>query len=610
MKNFLKKDLIKYVLLLFTLCITFFMVVAIFNQKEVKGFFQTMENKSFDLRQSIISKNKAVNRDIMIIAVDDASYEFLLDKYGEWPVPREVYADVIRYLEKQNPVSIAFDLMFVKSLKSKTNSDEKLAKAIADHENTFVAMNFDHQSFDLRTPPVLPDYLKVNIQNDSDVRLKNSSTEYSNCRAILQEIIDTTKNIGHINLIREDDGIARKVPIFVSYKNDFYPHLALMVALNYLQRTENIDIKNFKIDKDGNLNLGSRSIPLDNLGSATLNWYGESGRNEGSKNFTYVPFWKIIKSMDSDNPVIPDNYFKNKIIYVGTSAMSLYDIKSTPTERYLPGVELHTTLVNNILDNNFIKKLPNRYNYLICIALWFLVCWIIYKTESTIFSITLSVMVMISYLIFSIVLMNYYNLWIGNVLQVASIILAVITTYIIKYVLKSRDFEYTYKLATTDGLTELYNHRFFQEQMIINIENAKRYNNEFSLILIDIDFFKKFNDKFGHQSGDAVLKQVAQVLKRTVRTTDIVCRYGGEEMAIILSNTDKDEAKITANKICKAVREKPFKLQNNEESTVTVSLGVSTYPKNGITPTELIEHADKCLYAAKENGRNQVGEIE
>ena len=143
----------------------------------------------------------------------------------------------------------------------------------------------------------------------------------------------------------------------------------------------------------------------------------------------------------------------------------------------------------------------------------------------------------------------------------------------------------------------------------MNIEMAKRYENHFSLILIDIDFFKKFNDKFGHQSGDAVLKQVAQTLKKNVRTTDIVCRYGGEEMSIILSNTTGEEAAHTAQKLCKAISERVFDLANNQKEHVTISLGVATYPQNGQTPQELIEHADKGLYKAKENGRNQVGII-
>ncbi|MDD3150165.1 MAG: GGDEF domain-containing protein, partial [Candidatus Gastranaerophilales bacterium] len=181
--------------------------------------------------------------------------------------------------------------------------------------------------------------------------------------------------------------------------------------------------------------------------------------------------------------------------------------------------------------------------------------------------------------------------------------------YIIKYINKSKDFEYTYKLATTDGLTNLYNHRYFQEHMTNSIETCKRYDSHFSLLLIDIDFFKKFNDTYGHQAGDAVLKQVAGLLKKTVRNSDLVARYGGEEMAIVLSNTDLEEALTTADKVCRAVADKPFKLSEQVTVNVTISLGVATYPQHGYAPQLLIEFADQGLYRAKENGRNQVGSI-
>ena len=127
--------------------------------------------------------------------------------------------------------------------------------------------------------------------------------------------------------------------------------------------------------------------------------------------------------------------------------------------------------------------------------------------------------------------------------------------------------------------------------------------------MIDIDFFKKFNDTYGHQAGDAVLRQVAATLKKTVRSSDIVCRYGGEEMCILLRDTDKEQAVLTAEKVCKNVAAKPFLIAANTEKNVTISLGVATYPDNGNVPQELIEYADKGLYAAKENGRNQVGKI-
>ena len=203
--------------------------------------------------------------------------------------------------------------------------------------------------------------------------------------------------------------------------------------------------------------------------------------------------------------------------------------------------------------------------------------------------------------------MKFFNLWIEIVYPLILAVVAFISAFVVKYFIKSRDFEQQYRLATTDGLTELYNHRYFQEQMKRQIENSKRYETEFSMIILDIDFFKKFNDTFGHQAGDAVLRQVAQTLKKNVRATDIVCRYGGEEMSIILPNTGKDVAYSTAEKICQRVSDRKFKLSNDKETSVTISLGVATFPYDGQSASDIIDAADKRLYNAKHNGRNQVG---
>lgn len=591
---------------IFYLIIAALSVVLLFfivSKTNTNTFFSEIESKTFDIRQKIIAKYKHVSKDIIIISIDDASLEYLLEKQGEWPFPRKFYAQIVDYLEEQNPKSIAFDLMFIKSLKNNPKSDKKLSDVFKKYDNVFTSINFDNQSEEFRKSINLPPYMKINLSNNSDLDLKNPSLLFLNCRPILQQIIDNTPNIGHINLVRQHDGIIREVPLFINYKNDFYPHLALKVAMHYLDINDN----ELSIDKNKNIIFSNKKIPLTYWGTSILNWYGESGRNENSKNFKYIPLWQIVQNMENG---IKDDSLKGKILYIGTSATSLYDVKSVPTERYLPGVELHATLVNNIIDNNFIKKVSFETDVLMCIILGLIVGYIVITLNSTFFVFFASFITGITYFIFSLLLMKHYNIWIGVIMPLLSMVFVYTVTYIIKYILKSRDFEYTYKLATTDGLTNLYNHRFFQEQMLINIENAKRYENPFSLILIDIDFFKKFNDTYGHQAGDAVLKQVAEQIKKSVRSTDIVCRYGGEEMSVILTNTGKEEAIITAQKICDSIATKPFKLSNTLERNVTISLGVSTFPQNGQTPTELIEHADKGLYVAKENGRNQVGKIE
>ena len=568
----------------------------ILKNANLASFVDTVENRTFDLRQSILINEgaKKPSEDIVIVAIDDATYEYILDNYGEWPLPRDTYAKVINYLEQQSPRSIVFDLMFVKSIKSSNGADEMLINSFQKYNNIFTSMNFDNQSEDLRIPPELPDKLSLNIQNNSKIDF--SQLTFSNCKKILQGIIDATSNIGIINVSRSDDGILRKMPLIVKYKDKFYPQLALKVGLNYLGETQ----QTFTIDKHSDLHIGDRRIYLDKDGSAILNWYGPAGT------YTYIPMYQLIKAVNGEKTEL-DYDFSNKIVYFGTTAASLFDIKTVPTGKIYPGVEVQATYVNNILDNNFIKKVDRGYTIVLSLLLALLIASVVTRVNSAFAASMMSLSTYFVYILIAYYAMRFENLWLELIYPLIFSIVAFTLAYIVKYLIKSRDFEQQYMLATTDGLTELYNHRYFQEQIRMQVEQSKRYSNNFSLIIIDIDFFKKFNDTFGHQSGDAVLRQVAQTLKKNVRATDIVCRYGGEEMSIILPNTTKDEAFATAQKICNRVAEKTFKLTGNNETHVTISLGVSTFPFDGDTAPKIIEAADKKLYNAKNNGRNQVG---
>ena len=586
-----------YFIWLVIFCTVAFVTLKIAN---ISDFIDVIESRTFDLRQNVLINNhaKAHNDNIVIVAIDDASYEYILDNYGEWPLTRDVYAKLVDYLEAQHPQSVAFDLMFVKSMKSLPQADLALVNSFKKYDNLYTAMNFDNQPEDLRIPPTLPKKLAVNLKNNGG-KVDFTAQTYTNCRSILPAILDATSNVGMINVSRAEDGILRRMPVFLSYQGKFYPQLGLKVGLNYLKNSDNTVDNNFVID--GNyLKLGNRKIYLDDNGNAILNWYGSAGTYE------YIPLYKLIKIAKGE---IKNEYdFNNKIVYFGTTASSLFDIKTVPVSRIYPGVEVQATYVNNIIDNNFIKKMSKPVTVVAGVILALLTGLIIMNISSAFVSSLTSLSLYVLYVLGAYWSMKYFNLWVDIVYPMLLALTAFISAYIVKYFITSRDFEHQYKLATTDGLTELYNHRYFQEQMKLNVENSKRYGNEFSMIILDIDFFKKFNDTYGHQSGDAVLRQVAQTLKRSVRATDIACRYGGEEMSIILPNTGKNVAHSTAEKICERVSSNKFKLQGDKEVSVTISLGVSTYPQDGQTPSELIESADKRLYNAKNNGRNQVGE--
>jgi len=165
-----------------------------------------------------------------------------------------------------------------------------------------------------------------------------------------------------------------------------------------------------------------------------------------------------------------------------------------------------------------------------------------------------------------------------------------------------------YEMAITDGLTGLYVHRHFQNKLQEELCRHKRNGKNLSLVMIDIDHFKKFNDTYGHQTGDYVLKEIALLLKKTVRSTDSCFRYGGEEMAIILPETSSDSAYILGEKIRETVEYYTFSFNGNSFK-VTISLGIATFdPRNSgiINKNKLIKMADDALYFSKENGRNKT----
>jgi diguanylate cyclase (GGDEF)-like protein len=161
------------------------------------------------------------------------------------------------------------------------------------------------------------------------------------------------------------------------------------------------------------------------------------------------------------------------------------------------------------------------------------------------------------------------------------------------------------QMATRDGLTGCFNHRYFQEWLDHELHRAQRMPIPISLVLCDIDHFKKFNDTYGHPAGDLVLTTVAGILRGNVRKNDLAARYGGEEFALVLLNTDEKNAAKFANRVRQEIAKAKIQLAG-ERLGVTISMGIATYPAQAADKAALIEWADKALYAAKQGGRNQV----
>jgi diguanylate cyclase (GGDEF)-like protein len=164
-------------------------------------------------------------------------------------------------------------------------------------------------------------------------------------------------------------------------------------------------------------------------------------------------------------------------------------------------------------------------------------------------------------------------------------------------------FERMKQLAYVDGLTGIHNRRFFEMRIVEELERAARFQGRMSVIMVDIDNFKRLNDEFGHLLGDEVLRSVSTLLKQQLRKMDLVCRYGGEEFAIVVPETSGENAMRVAEKLRRQIESHYFP---GVPRPVTISAGVADYPTHGITRDEVVAAADAALYLAKQAGRNKV----
>ena len=183
----------------------------------------------------------------------------------------------------------------------------------------------------------------------------------------------------------------------------------------------------------------------------------------------------------------------------------------------------------------------------------------------------------------------------------------------LKRVLKERELsqervrmmEKLQRLAITDGLTKLHNSRSFYSQLEVEVDRFNRYKHPLSLLLLDIDHFKQYNDNFGHLEGDKVLVKISQLIRSCLRKLDTAYRYGGEEFTVILPETSCEEAELVAERIRTTIQTEKFKPRNAKELSITISIGTTQYDAEEQLST-FIQRADKAMYLSKQNGRNQV----
>jgi diguanylate cyclase (GGDEF)-like protein len=553
-------------------CITGLTVVA-----SLTGLFQTVELKAFD-QFTRLRPPEAKSSRIVIVTIDEQD----LQNYG-YPIPDRILAKAIKNLKQQQPRVIGLDLY--RNLPQEPGHQE-LVEVFQSTDNLIGVEKVAGKT--VPPPHTLPN-----------------------------------EQVGLSDLIVDPDNRVRRALLSVQ-RNDGTVKLGLgaLTALTYLAE-ENIYLETSADNQPHTYQLGKATIHafFPNDGGyvrADAGGYQMLLNYRGVEyNFNSYPLSNVVEGN------IPNDWAKDRIVFIGSISESVNDRFLTPFSseasrfpRSTPGVVIHANIASQLLaaaldQRQFIRTVPN-YQEWIWIFGWSLigstVSWQLIEQKcnqnTPRFGINwligsviapLVVLIGVSYLL----LLEGWWIPVFAPLIATTLSASVIPNY--KNYLMSQG-------AAVDSLTQIANRRHFDVFYPKLWNDSIRTDKPISVILCDVDYFKLYNDNYGHQAGDKCLYQVAQSLNHTIRSSDLVARYGGEEFIIILPNTDQETGFKVGERICQQIRALKIPHQHSFASDiVTISLGLATaYPHNNLTPEMLVKQADDNLYLAKAKGRNNI----
>lgn len=610
---------------------------------ELTTIVNNIELKTLDWRFQRAAKKQILDDRIVLVVLDDISLQQAQSEpYLHLPErlkPDGIAAKLIEYISLGKPAIIAFNSKF-EGNQFDTKESKPFMDAVKKADNVIFPVVFQQEylnlveatkksyetsNFNTNIPleAIIKHHMNTLLnKNNLDLREKlkkfslyipnedlfttfnyNALLEYLNFSPIYIELLNNCRSIGAINISSDEDGIIRTTMPLISYNKNIYPSLAMAITINFLQNNNNL-----KFLSNGNLRLGNKVIPISNEGNVLINWKAKAGSYKHYRISDIITSYNSFQSMEEPN--ISPEVFRNKIVLIGDTTAGPNKL-TTPVSHAISGTEVQANIVDCFINNDqFITRCTPLINFILALIFSFGMGVIVLKLRSGFTVATVYSAIVIIYILLALFLFNNYLLWIDIIFPLGFMTIVFIVTFLVKYTIMAKAYEDTYQLAIKDGLTGLFNHKYFQETLSRDMKRALRHNETFSLLILDIDNFKKFNDKYGHRAGDAILKQVSSTLKMCVRTSDLVARYGGEELAVILYNSNYKNAQIVAHKILNDIQKNIYVFKNHTYKDITVSIGVSNYPLQALSPSALIDVADKAMYKAKNNGRNQVGTVD
>lgn len=529
-----------------------FFIHSEFFQTRILGFQDTITQAVY------FEKSSSHKADpLVLVTIDNDDFK----KVRKWPWPRSLFAQFLNQLNQYEPKVVFFDIIFHGESPSGLKDDALLVDAIAAKGNVVLASFFDKE-WHYQTPH--------------------------------EKFLNVAFDVGFVNKPRDLDLVVRRSRALVFNNEGGVVDLGaeIKVVCKYLD----IPLTEMYLHPDfielRRSNSESIHIPIDSQGTLPIDF------TVSRENIQTIPFWKILQGEVSKESL------KDKIVLISITSEAFHDQFNTPTHEDQPGVVIGANVVQMLLKNKFLKQLPEKFVFIMIYFSVFIVCFITLRfvwwvsLSSTLFFIVGTItgayflryhlfqfdfftpLFLIGFVFISMTLYNYFKLLIRNS--------------------KLR------QLAITDGLTGMYIYRYLVVRLKSELERAERYKMELSFIIADIDHFKGFNDTYGHDVGNVVLKNFSDIIKKNSRKTDFIARYGGEEFCLLLPHTPQDKAAQLADKLRQAIESFAFPGPEGPLQ-VTASFGVSSVKSGEIdTVKKLFTSADAALYRAKETGRNRV----
>ncbi|BAZ45687.1 diguanylate cyclase with Chase2 sensor [Chondrocystis sp. NIES-4102] len=541
------------------------------------GIYQTLECSILD-QWFRLRPNEAKEDRIVVVEISESD----ISQLEEWPLLDSTLAKLLTQIIKQQPRVIGLDLY--RDLKQGEKIGQQQLEAI-------------WQS----TPNI------IGVEKAIGKRVKPPAT------------LKAKGQVGMADLVLDQDGRVRRALISATLDNgEIALGLATKLALMYLEQ-DNITLTAIPDSNDRILGK-TRISPLDSHEGGYVNidanGYQTLLNYRGTKkSFIYTNITDVLQGN------IPTDIFRDRLVLIGASASSLNDLLYTPyysgwhSPELMPGVYVHANIASQIIASAIDGRVLLRGTSITGELLWIL-AWstssaglsfilfqinILHKDafntiKLTILGIFAPIAILFS-VSFGLFLCGWWLPTFSPLLALIAANLSVTGYY----------FQQQKRIAFTDGLTKVANRRFFDHYLDQQWSKSQRDKKDLAVILCDVDFFKLYNDNYGHQQGDICLQKVALALSAAVRNTDVVARYGGEEFVVILPDTNIKTASLIASRMQAKIKDMQIPHQHSQASKyITLSMGIaSLYYSKVISTAELIKVADQGLYQAKAQGRDR-----